>query len=273
VSAEVNQTVSMEDYCELIGPVNPSRQNILTLNNRGSAYCFKTYLSEAFLEYCRERCQNKHVFEVGCAYGIKSSQIVQTGALLLANDLNEYHIEMMRNAFSILSKRNSKFSNVSFLVKNIIDLDIEELEVKKFEAILVESVLHFMTPEEIQIALEKFHSLLEDNGRVYIMVSSPFLKYLVEAYEKNKENNEPWPGYFVDPEDIHPMNSRLSKPYHAFDEETMLRELTLADFHVIESGYIKRPHQEHDMALDGREGLFIIAEKRPPNNAFIEKYF
>ncbi len=47
--------------------------------------CCTTELTDAFLENCRD-CF--YVLEVGCAYGIKAYQIVQTGVFLTANDLD-----------------------------------------------------------------------------------------------------------------------------------------------------------------------------------------
>lgn len=255
-------SIEIETYCKMISEIDSERKNIKTLNQRGSAYCFLNKLTQSFLEYCQSN-PNARVLEVGCAYGIKSSQIVQTGVYLVANDLEEKHLDIMRQAFAKLSVKNPLFLNVSYIKGDISNIPLTEFGGKKFDAILVESVLHFLTPHDIQATLKRFNDLLVDNGRVYILTSSPFLNHLVEKYQSNKRNVEKWPGYFEDPEAINSKAARLHKPYHCLDEETLRRELTLAGFLVKESQYLPRPHNENDLALDGREGLVIIAEKQP----------
>ena len=262
LSAENNPFISMEEYSEMVGNLDSSRNKIRTLNHHGSAYCFKTELTESFLDDCSKNSESKHVLEIGCAFGIKSSQIVQTGVFLVANDLDATHLAIMKDTFHLLSKENSCFSRVHYVLGSILDLEASSFGGDLFDAILIESVLHFMNPDEVQLALKKMHSLLKEGGAVYITVSSPFLKHLVVAYEQEKNKKSLWPGFFTDPESIHPACQRLHKPYHAFDAETLSRELFLAGFEIVEMEYIPIPHQEIDLALDGREGLIVIARKK-----------
>lgn len=250
-------TISTEEYCHWIGTINPVRQNIKTLNQKGSAYCFNTELTNAFLEECAQ----KHVLEIGCAYGIKSMQIVQKGAYLVANDLSSSHIELMQKAFNHFAEHYPCFNNVNYIRGNLLEMELTQ----QFEAILIESVLHFLSPNEIRAALAKMNELLIDEGKVYITVSSPFLKHFAQVYEERKNAGDPWPGFFADPESIHPDNARLHKPYHTFDFETLQRELNLAGFEVVSAKYIDKPHQEQDLAYDGREGLIVIARKTRSN--------
>lgn len=204
-------SISAQEYCTKIGKLDPKRQCIQTMNNTGSAYSIFTELTESFLAYCRTLSQ-KYVLEIGCAYGIKSSQIIQTGAFLVANDLDEKHIEIMKNAFGFFSEKNPQFSNINFIVGNVLELNLEDYGNKKFDAILIESVLHFMTPEEIRITLRKLHEFLGENGKLFITVSSPFLKYFSVPYEENKKAGHAWPGFFADPEKFIPILPGCTSP-------------------------------------------------------------
>lgn len=257
---EHKMPIDMETYSREVGEVNQDRQNITTLNKMGSAYCFTTELTDRFLEYCLEN-PDSQVLEIGCAYGIKSSQIVQTGVHLVANDIDEDHLKIMQLAFANFSKSNPQFANVDFFQGNIVNLPLECFNGAKFDAILIESVLHFLTPDEIQITLGKLNDLLKDNGRVYILTSSPYLKYLYDQYVINIELGQSWPGFFEDPQSISEGAARLRKPYHCLDEQTLGDALVATGFEIMDSKYISRPHHERDLAMDGREGLMMIAKK------------
>lgn len=269
----LDATVSIQEYSEKIGSINPTRQSIRTLNHFGSAYCYENELTTAFLDFCREGREPKHVLEIGAGYGIKSSQIVQTGASLVINELSSEQLKCIKSAFQTFTLRDVRFGKCLMTEGSFIEKDLQELGGKPFDAILIESVLHFYDPETVVKALKRLHTFLKPRGRVYLLVSSPYLKYLYKAYEANRSQSSLWPGYFEDPESIDPNNRRLHKPYHVFDKETLQRELNLAGFSILVSKYIPRPHNEIDMALDNREGLIVVAEKievynAPPNHLF-----
>ncbi len=252
----VDAPVTTKEYCELIGSVDEVRHRIPTLNQYGSNYCFNTELTDAFLEYCR-KAHPAHALEVGAAFGIKSQQIVQTNTQLAINDLETRHLEIIQKAFQTLSNKNSLFLNASFHPGSYLNLKLPSL----YNAILIESVIHFLTPDETTAVAEKLYQDLEPQGRVFIMVSSPFLKIVHEIYEKRKRENDPWPGFFPDPEEVDLLLARLHKPYHFFDHETLCNVFLKAGFKIIEARYIALPHKEYDLKWDGREGLMIIAEK------------
>jgi SAM-dependent methyltransferase len=259
-SSLMGDFVTMEDYGALIGTIDPIRKNIKTLNNCGSTYFYQTELTHLFLEKCRSS-PDQNVLEIGCAYGVKSAQIVQTGVSLVVNDIDERHIQIMKEAFAKCALHNSYFVEPTFIVGDIVNLKKEDFGEKKFDAILIESVLHFFTPDQIYPVLSTCYELLTQNGEIYITVCAPFVQHIVDVYEENKKNGNPWPGFILDPEKIHPNEARLHKPYLFFDSEVLTRELTKAGFEIIFTKYVEKPHQEHDMALDGREGLIAIARK------------
>lgn len=254
----VEESISVQEYCQLIGAIDEVRQRVPTLNKFGSNYCFNTKLTEAFLSYCKEAAKPFHVLEVGAAFGIKSAQIVQTGASLTVNDLDPRHLEIIRSTFYALSSRNSHFENASFFSGNYLNTPLGN---NNFDAILIESVIHFLTPDETLQMADKLYSDLKPGGRIFLIVSSPFLRFISEVHEERKAQNDLWPGYFPDPSVVHPLYVRLHKPYHFFDKETLSKVLIEAGFSIVEARYLPLPHHEYDMGLDGREGLMIIAEK------------
>lgn len=247
--------VSLEEYAKMIGNVDPTTHRIHTLNNNGSAMCFTTELTEAFLEHCRSpNCTN--VLEVGCAYGVKASQIVQTGVFLVANDLDARHLDIMKETFTQLSGTHLDFNHVRYIAGNFAALNDEQVGYNKYNAILCESVLHFMSPEELRKTLNIFASSLNSSGRVYITVLSPYLQAFRETFELNKAKRLEWPGIFEDPKGISPI------VYNVIDEEILIRELNLAGFKVVQSKYISKPSLEQEYQYDGRDWLIAIAEKQ-----------
>lgn len=259
------KTISISEYANMVGNMNVEMQRIQTLNKNGANFCYNTELTEAFLEQCRSDETCNHVLEVGCAFGIKSAQIVQTGVHLVANDIDARHIEIAKNAFSKLAKQNSNFANATFHVGNIAKAKLENLGNKKFDAILAESVLHFMRPEEIRMALHQFNEMLSEQGKLYLTIFSPFTGGFIEAFLKNKEAKLEWPGFFEDPAIISPILINSAKPYHVFDDETLARELNLAGFKIINMKYIEKQYSEEKFKVDGRDWLIAIAERSVSN--------
>lgn len=246
--------VSLEEYAEMVGNVDPITHRISTINNNGAAMCFTTELTEAFLEYCRDpNCT--YVLEVGCAYGIKASQIVQTGVFLVANDLDPRHLEIMKKTFAQLSEIHPNFNNVRYVAGNFATLSEEQHGSQKYDAILCESVLHFLRPEEFRKMLRAFNTSLAIGGKIYITTLSPYVPEYRETFEVNKANGIEWPGIFEDPKGISPII------YNVIDEDILLRELKYAGFRVIKSKYIQKPFLEQKYQYDGRYWLIAIAEK------------
>ncbi|MCH9612414.1 MAG: hypothetical protein S4CHLAM102_09040 [Chlamydiia bacterium] len=245
--------ISIDEYAQGIGGMNPETHRICALNCNGSAMCFTTELTEAFLEQCRSP-SSLRVLEVGCAYGIKSSQIVQTGVFLVANDLDLGHLEKMEEAFSKWSQEDSDFNNVEYLPGNFADLPLSAVGEERFDAILCESVLHFMYPDEVARTLGLFYAALRPGGRVYITNLSPYVLY-PETFRENKARGMEWPGVFKDPKGICPVI------YNIMDKEVLARELQRAGFHLVEMQYIQKPYPADPMQSSPPDWVTAIAEK------------
>lgn len=251
--ANLSASLSLQEYAEMVGNVDPVIHRIRTLNRTGCAMCYSTELTEAFLDNCKSpNCTR--VLEVGCAYGIKSSQIVQTGVFLVANDIDPGHLSIMKNTFDALAETDSHFKNIEYLLGDISALGQEEIGIEKYDAILCESVLHFMHPHEVRAALKAMYESLKPGGKIYFTVMSRYLKKYNEAFESNKEQGLDWPGYFAEDRGIY-------GPYNVFDEEVLTRELTLAGFNVLKTKYISKPFLEEEYQNDGRDWVIAIAKK------------
>lgn len=254
-SALVYGDISIEEYAAMIGNINPVTHRISTLNHNGSAMCFTTELTQAFLDQCRQPgCAN--VLEVGCAYGIKSSQIVQTGVSLVANDLEPSHLDKMKATFAELAQSDARFSNVQYLPGNITTISQEELGIEKYDAVLCESVIHFFNPEEVRAALAALYRSLRTGGKIYLnAMSCYYLKRLQDKYERNKAEGMEWPGIFESP------STKIHRPFHLFDEEILIRELKRAGFKPVMCKYIPKIFGAKEFQEDNKRLIIAIAEK------------
>jgi SAM-dependent methyltransferase len=247
-------TISLEDYAAMVGNVDPKTNRIATLNDNGAQMCFTTEITEAFLEHCLgPNCT--YVLEIGCAYGVKASQIVQTGVFLVANDIDPRHLNIMKECFDQLSKTSPDFKNVRYIEGNFATVNQEQIGTRKYDAILCESVLHFMRPEEVRQTLNIFNTSLNKGGKVYITVVSHYLQPFRETFEANKTNGMEWPGLFEDLEGISPVI------YNVVDEEILARELKNAGFKIVTLKYIPKPLLEKEYQHNNRDWLIAIAEK------------
>lgn len=215
-----------------------------TLNGMGSQALYKTELTDNFLLFCKEG--PKKVIEIGAAYGFKSQLIVETGANLLAIDIDPEHITSLQSEYPNIKAISGDFCNIP-------------LEKCSYDGILIESVLHFMDGEKIRKLLKKCNSLLVEGGEIFIMMSSPFLKH-IDGYYRDRITEE-FPGFIPNPGDIHSDLARLHSPYHVMDEKVLSRELVNTGFTIKKMKYLQTPHMEYDMEIDGREGIMAIGTK------------
>ena len=62
-------------------------------------------------------------------------------------------------------------------------------------------MIHFLTGEEINLCLQKFHSWLKTGGKLFLIAESPYLRCyssFIPTYEIRKKNGEKWPGVIED---------------------------------------------------------------------------
>lgn len=235
------------------------QEKIRTLNDYGFAYTFNSPLTELFLAQCGQLGRSGRVLEIGCAYGLKSLQIATCGVELTALDLDPRHIAFAQEHYNNLLEAGHCLGKARFLSGNFLDIEVETLGASSFDLISMESVLHFFNPKEVGEALHKIKKVLKPGGLLFLSASSPYLKHFAPLYEEAKARGEPWPGFFNEPGNVHPIDRRLHAPYHTFDIETLQRALTEAGLLPLDIHYVPLLHHELDMALDGREGIVAIA--------------
>jgi ubiquinone/menaquinone biosynthesis C-methylase UbiE len=205
---------------------------------------------------------NEWAMDVGAAYGIASLEALKKGVNVVANDLDERHLQDLKDNHAL----NAYEGQLKLLKGDIKDLSFENNDLS---SILFSRVLHFFTGEEIINCLLKVRNWLKDKGRIYMVNETPFFgtcKKFTPVYLERKKEGHPWPGFLNSEEMVSYFDTTkkafLDSNVHFFDEELCKIVAKEAGFKVLEIAYLNREGiYPTDALYDGRESIYMIAEK------------
>lgn len=228
---------------------------VKTLNNMGYMTSTVDPLSESFVEYSK-KCANP-VLDIGAAYGIATKKALLVGANVIANDIEEGHLQILSEEVS-----DEERKRLTLLPG---DLNHLTLKNESVSAVLVCRVLHFFNGSQIEAVAKKIFDWLVPSGRVFIVAETPYLnnfRSFIPEYEKRKLAHELWPGFIVDVMAVAPERGQfLPKQMHLLDPEVLRRVFESAGFKTVECKTIPRLDFPIDIQLDGRESVGYIGEK------------
>ena len=216
--------------------------------------------SLAFTDYAAK--QADWCLEVGAAYGVATLEAISKGAKIIANDLHKIHLEVLNLRCPEEYKKNlilsvGKFPNIG-LDNNCCPLG----------AVLACRVLHFMGKNELTESLKKINSLLKKQGKLFLIVDSPYMGWwtdCIPVFEEKKSLQDKWPGIFQPAKDYcnnKEAHAVLPPLVHWFDTETISKELVNNGFLIEKILYINREGiYPQSCCLDGRESVGVIAVK------------
>lgn len=165
------------------------RDEIPTLNRMGYMKVDMDEFCQDFIDYAKKT--QDIVLELGCAYGMIVQQVLENKGKIIASDLSEDHL-------SVLLKNTPKdYMDNLFLYPgafpNAINLPNESVG-----AVLTSRMVHFLTPEEIELGLKKIHNWLLPKGKLFFTSVSPyhdvFREQFLHIYKNRVEEGEKWPG-------------------------------------------------------------------------------
>ncbi len=227
---------------------------IPTLNKQGYAAPKLDPFSQKFTEYAEGE-----FLEVGAAFGFASLAALENGASVTANDLDERHLQHIKDEAK--QKSLTKLTTVAGSFPN--ELPFAE---NQFSKILVSRVLHFFSGVEFKQALEQLKSWLIPDGELIIVCETPFLtnwQSFIPEFNKRIEQGEAYPGEIDNPKYWEKnWSDNLPDFVHWLDQSTLERLVTEAGFSIVDSAYINRQGMfPESLLLDGRESVGIIAKK------------
>lgn len=230
---------------------------IVTLNRMGYMLSQPEKYNQAFIEFCEHAAGP--VLDIGAAYGIATIPALEKGAYVIANDLDERHLHILRSKVPPLLKDHLEIKRGR--MPN--ELDFRE---NSLAAILASRVLNFVLPEELELSFKEIFKWLKPGGKFFFLGGTPYMgnfRRFLPVYLKRKKEGQKWPGLL---DDIAFWASEyaqnLPKFIHLIDEETLSQSLIAAGFIIEEIGY-SPALSDHpaDMKFDGREQIGAIAIK------------
>ncbi|CAL7961046.1 Methyltransf_12 domain-containing protein [Alphaproteobacteria bacterium] len=264
--------VSKANALHLSMPAAEKDGRIQTVNRKGAMSPRIDYVTSQFLK----NLAGKTVLEIGAAYGNVLLQALQYAPDVVyhVNDMDERHvlIAARRVHDAIVAGKISAIAadNVSFLVGDF----PEHIDLKNnfYDAVLIARVLHFFDPEKLKASIRKIFDVLKDEGRVYIIAVTPYIKRFesfIPEYEKRLSDGDAYPGYvssllpYINPDvTSEQVKGNMHQDSFMFLDDVVLRRLLIeAGFKVLESGMIPLDYCSEAYELDGRENVILIAEK------------
>ncbi len=220
--------------------------------------------SQQFIESAKKIGEiGGNVLEIGAAFGAASLQALKYGATVFCNDIEPQNLAVIYNRYT------QEFSNDKLiLVPGSFPEELLGLPKNYFDAILICRVLHFFPGKQIEQSLQHIASLLKQNGKVYIICETPYLKNwqkFIPEHEKRMSSGIEWPGEIFNPAEFESSGRAASLPQfvHWITKEVLDRTLNRANLKIDQSSYINRAGQfPDDLILNGQESVGAIAIKQ-----------
>jgi SAM-dependent methyltransferase len=217
--------------------------------------------SKEFIQYASSLASNNpntSFLEVGCGFGVVAQQLLAQKAFICCNDISQEHLDYIEE-----HTPSDKKDKLCTLCGDIRTLNLPH---EKFDAVLCSRVFHFFNGTEIIDVLKKISGTLKENGLLFIVTETPFLKNwerFIPTFIHNKKQKLQWPGIAITAEiESSGRSKNLPEFMNFFDIDTMACALISSGFTVEKISYIDRKGSfPEDLLLDGRESLGVIAKK------------
>src|SRR3989338_9876850 len=161
---------------------------VRTLNNMGYMTSGLDPYSQAFVDFAPGA--PGPCLDVGAAYGVASLNALSNGAKVIANDIDERHLEILRAR--ALERLRERLTLMPGSFPDGITFAPETLG-----AVLVCRVMHFFDGPTIERAAVKIMSWLAPGGKVFVVGETPFIgtaKAFFPTYEARVKAGDLWPG-------------------------------------------------------------------------------
>lgn len=221
--------------------------------------------TKEFIEFASKK--ESYSLEIGAAYGNVSLEVLKNGGKMITNDLDERHLEILYNKTPDNLKTNLKILSGS-CTENL------DIETESLAGIYCSRVFHFFTSDVILETLKKMRSLLQKEGKIFVVTDSIFHSYnkknfdnyLRKKFLNMKDAGALKPQEFMihsdDPDVQEHFKSTLPTFFNLIDIETMCNLFNEAGFITEKVGYFSRKGCYPDESLwDGREGFGIVGIK------------
>jgi polyketide synthase PksJ len=228
-----------------------------TLNSRGHTTAEPNAEGKAFIEFARTVV--RPVLDIGAAFGVTTLPALNAGATVIANDIDERHLEILTSHCP--DERKRRLVTLLGPFPNAYDFAPDTLA-----AVHASSLLNYLPGLEIESGVRRIFRWLCPGGMVYTNSGSPYAANLgrfVMEYDRRKNRGLRWPG---EVHDLHtwsndPTMTDLPEFLHLLEPETVAPTFEEAGFQILESKLDGRKDLPSYLRLDGRECFSLIARK------------
>lgn len=182
----------------------------------GNDYSDTPYI-DIFLNYL----DGKKVLDIGCGVGNLTKYILDKGFNVDGIDLSE---EMLNIA-------KSKYDDINFLQMNMKDIILD----KKYDGIMLAYSLFHLTKQEVLEVLPKYYSLLNNNGKMLLILQSGKGEQVIDE----------------------PLKNGLKMFINYYSLEEIRKVLEDNNFKILYTD-LKKPESEFEL---GNEKIIIICER------------
>lgn len=229
---------------------------IPTLNQTGFMTPDQNSYNLNFIEFAAN-C-SRPVLDIGAAYGLTSLPALRKGAQVIANDIDPRHLLLLREqAEEELRKR-------LFLSKKSFPNETEFPE-SSIGAILLCRVAHFLSENEMELALTKMTRWLAPEGRIFVVTMSPYhhlLNEFLPEYVQKAERDIAWPGVINNMHAIAPhLEAQIPNFLHVMDNSSLGKAFEKRGLRIVQESFFDyaRPNAKKS---DGKGYYGVIIEKK-----------
>lgn len=242
-------------------PPIDKHQLVKTLNHMGYMSTVTDPISERFLDFIKE---NKGSFlDVGTAYGEMTLKAMEMGASFgITNDIDEKQMQLVEQRIPRQFK-----DKITLMPGSFPDAISWPKHIREVDAILMLRVIHFMSGEQIEASLKLAFEKLKPEGKVFILVSAPYLwqmQKLSTQFQEGKKKGLKWPGFTTNMWELCPlMIPILGNTYHMLDLEVLFPEFLKAGFilEYFEELIISKDEKFNFNSKNGKESLGFVLRK------------
>lgn len=233
----------------------PGSRKKLTQNRTGWVSRELSPLSQRFVDFCRQ--VQLPVLDLGAGFGLATLAALETGARVIANDLDERHLQELINSVPSEHAQRLQLKPGRFPRQL-------HFEPATLGAIHASSVLHFLTGRQLDEGFRAMTRWLTPGGKLFVQAATPFLlpfASFIPEYERRLHAGERWPGWVekISTYSTHRQLGQMPASIHLLDKPELAR---LCAEHGLIVEYLelyRRPDLPVSLWLDRRESVGLIA--------------
>lgn len=205
-----------------------------------------------FLDLCKKT--QGTVLDLGTTFGWVTQKALETGACVIANDLEPSHLDT-------LARLNHP--RLHLLPGRIPGLSLPP---QSLDVVYAAGVLHYLPPADLTQALSDIYMWLKPRGYLVFVTTTPYLGIYEKfrpIFEERVAQGIPWPGQINDVSQYIPGLDSTYPPVTLFDQEGLISLLSSQGFSVIKSSYFNVGKIMAGRDEEGHGMLGSISQKLP----------